>query len=72
VGRKSLEEDHVLIYLVLHVHFDTDKSTIRKADIAETQKAIAIIKKYPGNNISIEGHTDSVGTDKYKMEVVRR
>jgi hypothetical protein len=32
----------------------------------------SFIKKYPGNNISIQGHTGSVGTDKYKMEVIRR
>ena len=62
----------VIDRLVLHANFDTDKSTIRKADIAEMQKAVAFVKKYPGYDISVEGHTDSVGTDKYNQALSER
>ena len=58
--------------LVVHVNFDTDKSILRKADAAELQKAVAFVKKYPGYNISIEGHTDNVGKDKYNQALSER
>ena len=62
----------VIDRLVLHVNFDFDKSTVRPADVAELQKAIDFIKKYPANDVSIEGHTDSKGTDKYNQALSER
>jgi outer membrane protein OmpA-like peptidoglycan-associated protein len=58
--------------LSLHINFDSNKSVIRKADVAELQKAIDFIKKYPGHNVSIEGHTDSIGSDKYNQRLSER
>jgi outer membrane protein OmpA-like peptidoglycan-associated protein len=62
----------VIDRLVLHVNFDFDKSTVRQADVADLQKAIDFVKKYPGYEISIEGHTDSKGTDKYNQSLSER
>jgi len=62
----------VIDRLTVRVNFDTDKAVIRKADIGELQKAIAFVKKYPGYNISIEGHTDNVGKDKYNQVLSER
>ena len=62
----------VIDRLVLHVNFDFDKSVVRKADAAELQKAIDFVKKYPGYKISIEGHTDSKGSDKYNQALSER
>lgn len=53
--------------LAIHVNFDTDKANIRKADVAELQKAIDFVKKYPGYSISVEGHTDNRGTAAYNQ-----
>jgi len=58
--------------LTVRVNFDTDKATIRKADTAELQKAIDFVKRYPGYNISVEGHTDNVGKDKYNQALSER
>jgi len=59
--------------LTIHVNFDFDKSQIRKTDVGELQKALAFVKKYPGYKISVEGHTDSRGSDKYNQALsVRR
>ena len=66
------KEPKVIDRLVLHVNFDFDKSTVRQADAAELQKAIDFVKKYPGYEISIEGHTDSRGTDKYNQALSER
>jgi OOP family OmpA-OmpF porin len=62
----------VIDRLVLHVNFNFDKSDIREADVAELQKAIDFVKKYPGYEISIEGHTDNIGTPKYNQALSER
>jgi OOP family OmpA-OmpF porin len=58
--------------LTLHVNFDTDKAVIRPADVPELQKAIDFLKKYPGHKVSIEGHTDSRGTEAYNQRLSER
>jgi outer membrane protein OmpA-like peptidoglycan-associated protein len=58
--------------LTLHVNFDTDKAVIRPADVPELQKAIDFLKKYPGHKVSIEGHTDSRGSDAYNQRLSER
>lgn len=62
----------VIDRLVIHVNFDFDKSIVRKADLADLQKAVAFVEKYPGYNISVEGHTDSVGKEKYNQALSER
>ena len=62
----------VIDRLTIHVNFDFDKSVIRPADVAELQKAVDFVKKYPGYKVSLEGHTDSIGTDKYNQALSER
>jgi OOP family OmpA-OmpF porin len=58
--------------LTVHVNFDTNKADIRQADMAELQKAIAFVKKYPGYKVSVEGHTDDRGDAKYNQTLSER
>ncbi len=53
--------------LTLRINFDTAKSDIRKADVPELEKAVAFVKKYPNSKVSVEGYTDSRGSDKYNL-----
>lgn len=62
----------VIERLTLRVNFDFDKAAIRPADVAELEKGVAFVKKYPGYKISIEGHTDSVGTEAYNQRLSER
>jgi outer membrane protein OmpA-like peptidoglycan-associated protein len=62
----------VIDRLTLHVNFDFDKANVRDADTAELQSALDFVKKYPGYEISIEGHTDSVGSEKYNQRLSER
>jgi outer membrane protein OmpA-like peptidoglycan-associated protein len=62
----------VIDRLTLHVNFDFDKATIRSADTAELQKAIGFVKTYPGYKVSIEGHTDNIGSEQYNQRLSER
>ena len=53
--------------LTIRVNFNVDQAQIRKEDIVELQKAVAFVKKYPGHKVSVEGHTDSTGSEKYNQ-----
>jgi len=58
--------------MTLHVNFDTNKYEIRKADMAEMEKAAAFCRKYDGATISIRGYTDSTGSDAYNQGLSER
>lgn len=58
--------------LTLHVNFDFDKSQIRKSDVEDLQKAVTFVKKYPGCKISVQGYTDSRGTEAYNQALSER
>jgi outer membrane protein OmpA-like peptidoglycan-associated protein len=62
----------VIDKMTLHVLFDFDKDILAKADLQELQKAVAFVKKYPGSNIRLDGHTDNIGTDAYNMKLSER
>ena len=62
----------VIDKITLMIHFDIDKSDIRKSDEAELKRGIDFVKKYPGSKVRVEGHTDSVGTDKYNQKLSER
>ena len=62
----------VIDRLTLHINFDTDKSAIRNADVPELQKALAFVQRYAGSKVSIEGHTDNVGSEKYNQGLSER
>jgi OOP family OmpA-OmpF porin len=61
--------ERVIDRLTIHVNFDFDESSIRKADKAELQKAINFVRKYSGARIKLEGHTDSMGTEEYNQKL---
>ena len=62
----------VIDKMTLKVNFDFDKYSIRKADEAEMNKAVEFVKKYPNSKVKIEGHTDSIGTEKYNQKLSER
>jgi outer membrane protein OmpA-like peptidoglycan-associated protein len=58
--------------LVIHVNFDTNKSDIKPAEIADLQKAEAFVKKYSTCKIEIDGYTDSTGGPKINQPLSER
>jgi len=62
----------VIDKMTLRVLFDFNKATLAKSDLAELDKAIYFVKKYPGSRVILEGHTDNVGSDKYNLELSQK
>jgi OOP family OmpA-OmpF porin len=62
----------VIEKMTLKVNFDFDKYSIKKADEAELKKAVEFVKKYPDAKVKINGHTDSIGTEKYNQKLSER
>ncbi len=58
--------------LTIHVNFDTNKSDIRAADLADLQKAEALVRKYPNCTVEIDGYTDSTGSDEFNQKLSER
>jgi outer membrane protein OmpA-like peptidoglycan-associated protein len=64
--------EKVIDRMTLRVNFDLNKSDIRKSEIAELQKAVKFIKKYPGAKVRLEGHTCNIATDEYNQTLSER
>jgi len=55
--------------VTLRVNFDTNKYTIRPADLAELQKAIEFAKQNPNAKIHVVGYTDNRGSAKHNQKL---
>jgi len=58
--------------LNLHLLFATNKDQVTPFHYRELDRADAFIKKYPGYDIVVEGHTDSRGGDDFNQKLSRR
>ncbi|OFW39505.1 MAG: flagellar motor protein MotB [Acidobacteria bacterium RIFCSPLOWO2_12_FULL_60_22] len=58
-----------LIVNMSDVLFDTGKHTLRPVAREKLAKLSGIVLAYPTLNLEVEGHTDSVGTDEYNMQL---
>ena len=54
------------------VNFDFDKSNIRPDARPILDEAVATLKNEPDIRISVEGHTDAIGTDAYNQKLSER
>lgn len=56
----------------LDVKFDFDKAAVRPESYAEIKTVAEFMNQYPQTTTTVEGHTDSVGTEAYNMELSKR
>ena len=61
-----------LIVNVSDVLFDTAKATLKPGAREKLARVAGILLAQPGINISVEGHTDSVGSDSYNQSLSER
>lgn len=56
----------------LQVNFDFDESVIRDEDVPEIEDLAEFLREYDGVMLQLEGHTDSVGTPLYNLDLSQR
>ncbi len=54
------------------INFDFDKATIKREFVPVLDEAAQILKDNPQVRVTIEGHTDSIGTDAYNQRLSER
>ncbi|MFW6134690.1 MAG: PorV/PorQ family protein [Elusimicrobiota bacterium] len=63
------EERGLKINLTSKVLFDSGKSSLKSASHDSLNEVVRVLKAYPDNMVSIEGHTDSVGSAQYNEKL---
>jgi len=54
------------------VKFATDQSTLNAGSRATLDKLVKVMNDYPGTEILVSGHTDSVGEAAYNLELSKK
>src|SRR5512136_1199506 len=54
------------------VTFDTNSTVVRPGLISEIDRVAGVLNQYPTTLVRVEGHTDSVGSDAYNMDLSNR
>lgn len=65
IGIKKDKRGIVLVFK--DILFGFDKHNLSKKAVKNMKGILKILKKYSGYDIRVEGHTDSIGTEKYNM-----
>ncbi len=63
------EERGLVINLSSQVLFDSGQSTLKPEAYKSIKEVIKLLNAYPKNKVSIEGHTDSVGSASYNLKL---
>jgi outer membrane protein OmpA-like peptidoglycan-associated protein len=56
-------------HIALYVNFDFAKATLKPDAAPVIAQIVTLLKNNPGLKVSIEGHTDSIGTHDYNMKL---
>ena len=67
---QTRESARGLIVNMSDVLFDSGKATLRPGAREKLAKVAGIVLAYPGLNLEVEGHTDSVGSADYNLDLV--
>ena len=68
VMKKPVEK----ISYTLYIEFDFDKDMVRPQHHNDVKKIADTLAKYSEANVQLAGHTDSIGTDAYNMDLSKR
>lgn len=61
-----------VVRVELDVKFDFDKAQVKPESFADIQNLADFMNQYPQTSTTVEGHTDSVGTDAYNQKLSER
>jgi outer membrane protein OmpA-like peptidoglycan-associated protein len=66
---KAKKTDRGIVLTLGDVLFDTGKSTLKPGAYATVDRLANALKEDPARKVTIEGHTDSVGTDEFNQQL---
>ena len=69
---KARQTERGIVLTIGDVLFDFGKAYLSPKADRNVQKLAVFLEKYPKRNVLIEGHTDSIGSDSYNMDLSRR
>ena len=69
---KRLEDESLKIDISSEVSFDFGSAGLKSAFMPTLQKVSGILQRYPNTIIHVVGHTDSVGSEGYNMDLSHR
>jgi OOP family OmpA-OmpF porin len=69
---QSKQTDRGLVLTLGDVLFETGKSDLRPGALRNLYPLVTFLQKYPERRVVIEGHTDSVGSDAYNLDLSER
>lgn len=60
------------VTISLNVEFDTDKAVVKDNYYNEIKKVADFMKEFPDTLVTIEGHTDAIGSQEYNQALSER
>jgi outer membrane protein OmpA-like peptidoglycan-associated protein len=69
---QAKQTDRGLVLTLGDVLFETGKADLRPGALRNLYPLVTFLQKYPERRVLIEGHTDSVGSEAYNLELSER
>ena len=61
-----------MVKVELDVKFDFDKAVVKSQYLPDIKNVAQFMQQYPATNTTVNGYTDSVGTDAYNQKLSQR
>lgn len=69
---QATETDRGLVFTLGDVLFRSGQAELRAESLSNLSRLIGFINQYPGRRVSIEGHTDSRGSEAFNLDLSTR
>jgi OOP family OmpA-OmpF porin len=69
---KAKKTDRGVLITFEDVLFEFGKADLKPATVRSLDRLVALLQEYPERNLLIEGHTDSVGSESFNLDLSRR
>lgn len=66
---QARQTDRGLVFTLGDVLFETGEAELRAESLANLERLVGFIEQYPQRSVNIEGHTDSVGSADFNLEL---
>ena len=69
---EALQTERGLVLTLGDVIFDFNKATLKSGGLRTIRDLAKFLEEYPERTILVEGHTDSIGSDEYNLDLSER